>query len=115
MLEEYGAFDISLACDVPLFVDPFLLFNIKEQGYRDQHDGIIRLLLFRDRAAPGIAASPGSATDRLTGGSDLPEPGSVPATGDGLVRGAERGVAIGQEVLGYGTARQRRSFNPDQP
>jgi hypothetical protein len=25
-LDEYGAFDISVASDLPLFVDPFLLF-----------------------------------------------------------------------------------------
>jgi hypothetical protein len=28
-LEKYGAFNISLLADPPLFVDPFLLFNSK--------------------------------------------------------------------------------------
>jgi hypothetical protein len=27
LLEEYGAFNISLVNDLPLFIDPFLLFN----------------------------------------------------------------------------------------
>jgi hypothetical protein len=27
VLEEFGAFDISLASDLPLFIDPFLLFS----------------------------------------------------------------------------------------
>jgi len=27
VLEEYGAFDLSLINDLPLFVDPFLLFD----------------------------------------------------------------------------------------
>ncbi len=27
LLEEYGAFNISLLNDLPLFIDPFLLFN----------------------------------------------------------------------------------------
>ncbi len=27
VLEEYGAFNISLINDLPLFIDPFLLFN----------------------------------------------------------------------------------------
>ena len=27
LLKEYGALDISVASDLPLFVDPFLLFN----------------------------------------------------------------------------------------
>ena len=26
-LEEYGAFNISIVTDLPLFIDPFLLFN----------------------------------------------------------------------------------------
>ena len=29
-LEEYGAFNISMITDLPLFVDPFLLFNRKK-------------------------------------------------------------------------------------
>ncbi|MCD1269885.1 hypothetical protein B5M43_013750 [Microbacterium sp. MEC084] len=55
LLEDYGAFDVSLASDLPLFVDPFLLFNSKKQEYRDLHDGMIRYLIFlRDRAAPDL-------------------------------------------------------------
>ena len=30
ILEEYGAFDVSLLNDLPLFIDPFLLFNSKK-------------------------------------------------------------------------------------
>jgi hypothetical protein len=29
-LEQYGALDVSLATDLPLFIDPFLLFNSKK-------------------------------------------------------------------------------------
>jgi len=29
-LDKYGAFNISLISDLPLFIDPFLLFNSKE-------------------------------------------------------------------------------------
>ncbi|WP_458041504.1 MULTISPECIES: hypothetical protein [Bacteria] len=55
VLEDYGAFDVSLASDLPLFVDPFLLFNSRKQEYRDLHDGMIRYLIFlRDRAAPDL-------------------------------------------------------------
>ena len=55
VLEDYGAFDISLASDLPLFIDPFLLFNSKKQDYRDLHDGMIRYLVFlRDRATPDL-------------------------------------------------------------
>lgn len=27
VLDRYGAFDISVVSDLPLFIDPFLLFN----------------------------------------------------------------------------------------
>ncbi|OJV27872.1 MAG: hypothetical protein BGO26_16460 [Actinobacteria bacterium 69-20] len=54
-LEAYGAFDISLVSDLPLFVDPFLLFNSEKHEYRDLHDKIIRYLVFlRDHANPDL-------------------------------------------------------------
>lgn len=34
LLEEYGALDISLVSDLPLFVDPFLLFNSDDPDYQ---------------------------------------------------------------------------------
>jgi len=48
-IEEYGALDISLVCDNPAFVDPFLIFaNTK---YKEQHLFIISYLKFlRDKA-----------------------------------------------------------------
>jgi hypothetical protein len=51
-VEKYGAFDISLVADLPLFVDPFLLFNSKKQKYRQLHDQMIAYLRFlRDKSA----------------------------------------------------------------
>ena len=32
-IEDYGAFNISLLSDLPLFIDPFLLFNSKNPEY----------------------------------------------------------------------------------
>lgn len=50
-LERYGAFNISLVTDLPLFIDPFLLFNSRKRRYQLLHDEIIRYLRFlRDRA-----------------------------------------------------------------
>jgi hypothetical protein len=50
-LERYGAFNVSLITDLPLFIDPFLLFNSKKQIYRNLHDEIIRYLRFlRDKS-----------------------------------------------------------------
>jgi hypothetical protein len=53
-LEKYGAFDISLVADLPLFVDPFLLFASAKPEYRKLHDGIIDYLKFlRAKATTG--------------------------------------------------------------
>src|SRR6266567_3548468 len=50
-IERYGAFNISLVSDLPLFIDPFLLFNSKKRRYRQLHDRIIEYLAFlRDKS-----------------------------------------------------------------
>lgn len=54
LLEEYGAFDVSLVNDLPLFIDPFLLFNSENPVYQQLHEEIIDYLRFlRDRARLG--------------------------------------------------------------
>ncbi len=54
VLEEHGVVNISLVADLPLFIDPFLLFNSEKAEYRALHDEIIRYLKFlRDKAASG--------------------------------------------------------------
>lgn len=45
-LEEYGAVNISLINDLPLFIDPFLLFNSKDSAYQQIHDEMITYLRF---------------------------------------------------------------------
>jgi hypothetical protein len=53
-LDEYGAFDISIVNDLPLFIDPFLLFHSEKDEYRVLHEQIIEYLIFlRDRSAAG--------------------------------------------------------------
>lgn len=50
-LDAYGAFNIALVNDLPLFVDPFLLFDSERPELRALHDDIIKYLVFvRDRA-----------------------------------------------------------------
>src|SRR5215213_8599843 len=62
-IEEYGAFNISLVADLPLFIDPFLLFNSHKEEYRKLHDNIINYLMFlRDKSGdpridPGLIKS----------------------------------------------------------
>jgi hypothetical protein len=54
VLDDYGAFNIALVNDLPLFIDPFLLFDSKDEKYRTLHDDIITYLCFlRDRAIAG--------------------------------------------------------------
>lgn len=51
ILEDFGAFDVSLFADLPLFVDPFLLFNSKNPEYQKLHNSIIKYLSFlRDKS-----------------------------------------------------------------
>jgi hypothetical protein len=53
-VEAHGAFNISLVNDLPLFVDPFLLFDSEEQQYRELHDEIVRYVKFlRDVSTSG--------------------------------------------------------------
>ncbi|MBI4848021.1 MAG: hypothetical protein HY808_05505 [Nitrospirae bacterium] len=54
VLDKYGAFNISLVTDLPLFIDPFLLFNSKKKEYRQLHDDIINYLRFlKDKSTAG--------------------------------------------------------------
>ena len=51
VIEEYGAFNISLINDLPLFIDPFLLFNNNKKEYKDLHKEILKYVAFlRDRS-----------------------------------------------------------------
>ena len=50
-LEAFGAFNVSLVNDLPLFIDPFLLFHSKSEEYQQLHEGMIRYVTFlRDRS-----------------------------------------------------------------
>lgn len=53
-LAEYGAFNVSPIVDLPLFIDPFLLFTSDKEEYQKLHDEIVRYLRFlRDKSAGG--------------------------------------------------------------
>lgn len=50
-IEQYGAFNISLINDLPLFIDPFLLFNSDKKEYQKLHKDILEYVAFlRDRS-----------------------------------------------------------------
>ncbi|MDP1579576.1 MAG: hypothetical protein Q8M02_04825 [Candidatus Didemnitutus sp.] len=53
-LDEYGAFNVSLVVDLPLFIDPFLLFNSQHPPYQALHTLIIDYLKYlRDQSLAG--------------------------------------------------------------
>jgi hypothetical protein len=57
VLAAHGAFDISLVSDLPLFIDPFLLFNSSKPEYQSLHQSIIKYVVFlRDKSAVGAIA-----------------------------------------------------------
>lgn len=45
-LEEEGFVDISLLCDLPLFIDPFLIFGSQKEEYQTLNNEINKYLLF---------------------------------------------------------------------
>ena len=46
VLKDYGAFDVALTFDVPVFIDPFRLYASDKKDYNELHERIIRYLRF---------------------------------------------------------------------
>ena len=46
LLDAYGAFNVSLINDLPIFIDPFLLFNSDKPEYKHLHAEIIKYVRF---------------------------------------------------------------------
>lgn len=46
VLDTYGAFNVSLINDLPVFIDPFLLFNSDKPDYQELHQKIITYITF---------------------------------------------------------------------
>jgi len=44
VLDRHGAFDISMVSDLPLFIDPFLLFGSDKAEYQALHGEILKYL-----------------------------------------------------------------------
>ncbi|MCY1266163.1 hypothetical protein D9M68_292790 [compost metagenome] len=45
-LDAYGAFNVSLINDLPVFIDPFLLFSSEKDEYQELHKEIIKYISF---------------------------------------------------------------------
>ncbi len=58
-LEKYGALDVSLIADLPLFIDPFLLFNSEDSQYQRLHEQMIEYMQFlKAKAERGTLPEP---------------------------------------------------------
>lgn len=54
ILADENVFDISLVSDLPLFIDPFLIFDSRKPDYQKLHGDIIRYVSFlRDKVVAG--------------------------------------------------------------
>ena len=59
VVEHYGAVDISFVCDIPLFIDPMLIFNSEKEEYKKLHEEIIKyfsIYLFPIQQSPSWKA-----------------------------------------------------------
>lgn len=45
-IQKYGAIDISLVADIPMFIDPILIFNSNKKEYKQLHEDIIKYMYF---------------------------------------------------------------------
>lgn len=62
VMAEYGAYDISVVADLPVFIDPFLLFNSEQPEHLALHDQILDYLRFlraqaEQQLPPGLIKS----------------------------------------------------------
>lgn len=45
-VDDYGAFNVSIINDLPLFIDPFLLFHSTNPEYQGLHESILQYIRF---------------------------------------------------------------------
>ena len=93
VLEDYGALNISLINDLPLFVDPFLLFDSEEIEHQRLHDEIICYVKFlRD-----ISCDPSISKGLLDSWFRFPE---VSQNWLGFSKTGNNGSGLGKQFAG---------------
>lgn len=90
LVEKYGALDVSLVGDLPVFVDPFLLFNSDNQVYQGLHDEIIHYMRF----LKGITLSENISSSLVDAWFTFPE---VRQNWLGFSRSGNRGHGLGKD------------------
>ena len=92
-IEAYGAIDISLVCDLPLFVDPMLIFNSNKAEYKKLHDDIIDFFTYlTQKSQAGLSA------DELNTYFKFPE---IKNNWFGYSKVKNAGRGLGREFAGF--------------
>lgn len=93
MIKGYGAVDISLVCDVPLFIDPMLIFNSENENYKKLHESIIRYFHFLyTKASQGLTPKEINAWFNFS---------EVPNNWLGYALVGNKGNALGKEYANF--------------
>lgn len=58
VMEQENVFDVSLISDLPLFIDPFLIFQSSKPSYRKLHESIVRYVKFLQTKSIGGSIAP---------------------------------------------------------
>jgi len=94
-VEGHGAINMSLVSDLPLFIDPFLLFNSEKTEYQVLHEEIIRYLRFF-----AIKRSGGVLIPLYSHPGTIFQKSNRPGLRSAGIRGAPRSDRRGFRVLG---------------
>lgn len=109
VVSSFGAFNVSLLTDLPLFIDPFLLFNSQKPAYQELHQSILRYMRFlRD-----VSQTPDLSTGLQDAWFRFPE---VKQTWLGYSVRGNRGHGLGREfarALHRGFATVFRDFGEE--
>jgi hypothetical protein len=93
LLTDYGAVDISLVCDMPLFIDPMLIFNSDKPEYQSLHQQIIRYFHFLyTKAQQGLSPNEIRAWFNFS---------EVPNNWLGYSLVGNKGLALGEEYANF--------------
>jgi len=93
LINNYGAVDISLVCDIPLFIDPMLIFNSDKRVYKELHTQIIRYFHFLyKKAEQGLSQKEIDAWFNFS---------EVPNNWLGYVLSGNKGLALGRKYATF--------------
>ena len=93
IIEEYGAVDISFVCDLPLFIDPMLIFNSEKKEYKKLHEKIIKYFHFLYKKA-----QEGLSPKELGAWFEFNE---VPNNWLGYAMAGNKGAALGKQYAKF--------------